>query len=581
MTAEKNASGDAQLDPSKPWLQYYPEWTDHALEYPDKTLVEIYDDNLAANSHNTATNFFGRTMTYGELDVEVRRAAAGLKRLGVQQGDRVAILLPNCPQHVVAFFAVQKLGAIVVEHNPLYTAHELLPQFADHGARVAVVWDKAAETANKLKADGSTDLETVVSVDMTKAMPLLQRAALQIPVGKLKKAREQLTSPAADTLPWEKMVGATKVVPPRVRTPESVRPGDPALVLYTSGTTGAPKGAVLTHRNLLANPVQGRAWVKELQEPGQRMLATLPFFHAYGLTFSLTLTFFIGSELILLPAPTMDLIMRAVKKTPPTFVPGVPTVFERIVQTAREKNVDLSQVQIGFSGASSLPAKVIEEWEDVTGGRLVEGYGLTETSPIVVGNPETAERRPGYIGIPFPDTEVRIVNPDNPDEDMPYGEAGEILVKGPQVFGGYLNNPEATEKVFHDGWFRTGDMGVMEEDGFIKLVSRIKELIITGGFNVYPAEVEETLRGHRDVLDVAVVGRPRSDGSEDVVACVVLDRGAEMNPDSLKAFARENLTRYKVPRSFYHFEDLPKDQMGKIRRREVRDELLSRLERDN
>ncbi|WKK62090.1 long-chain-fatty-acid--CoA ligase [Corynebacterium sp. P3-F1] len=581
MAVEKTTWDDNRFDPAKPWLRYYPEWTDHSLDYPEKTLVEIYDDNLAANADKPATNFFGRTMTYRELDVEVRRAAAGLNRLGVQQGDRVAILLPNCPQHVVAFFAVQKLGAIVVEHNPLYTAHELLPQFADHGARVAVVWDKAAETANKLKADGSTDLETVVSVDMTKAMPRVQQAVLRVPVGKLKKAREQLTATATDTLPWEKMMGAKKVVPLRVHTPGDLWPDDPALVLYTSGTTGAPKGAVLTHRNLLANPVQGRAWVKELQEPGQRMLATLPFFHAYGLTFSLTLTFFIGSELILLPAPTMDLIMRAVKKTPPTFVPGVPTVFERIVQTAREKNVDLSQAQIGFSGASSLPATVIQEWEDVTGGRLVEGYGLTETSPIVVGNPETGDRRPGYIGVPFPDTEVRIVNPDNPDEDRPYGEAGEILVKGPQVFGGYLNNPEATEKVFHDGWFRTGDMGVMEEDGFIKLVSRIKELIITGGFNVYPAEVEDTLRGHRDVLDVAVVGRPRTDGSEDVVACVVLDRGAEMNPDSLKAFARENLTRYKVPRSFYHFEELPKDQMGKIRRREVRDELLARLERDS
>ena len=581
MTVENNASDDTQLDPAKPWLQYYPEWTDHSLEYPEKTLVELYDDNLSANFSKTATNFFGRTMTYGELDLAVRRAADGLKRLGVQQGDRVAIMLPNCPQHVVAFFAVQKLGAIVAEHNPLYTAHELRPQFADHGARIAIVWDKAAETATKIKDDDSTALAIVVSVDMTKAMPLLQRVALQVPVGKLKKAREQLTAPAEGTLPWEKVLSARKVIPPRVRTPDNIELDDPALILYTSGTTGAPKGAALTHRNLLANPVQGRAWVKELQEPGQRMLATLPFFHAYGLTFSLTLTFFIGSELVLLPAPTMDLIMRAVKKTPPTFVPGVPTVFERIIQSAREKNVDLSQVQIGFSGASSLPASVIEEWEEATGGRLVEGYGLTETSPIVIGNPESSDRRPGYIGIPFPDTEVRIVNPDNPDEVMPYGEAGEILVKGPQVFGGYLNNPEATEKVFHDGWFRTGDMGVMEADGFIKLVSRIKELIITGGFNVYPAEVEETLRGHRDVVDVAVVGRPRSDGSEDVVACVVLDRGAEMNPESLKEFARENLTRYKVPRSFYHFEDLPKDQMGKIRRREVRDELIARLERDS
>ena len=338
---------------------------------------------------------------------------------------------------------------------------------------------------------------------------------------------------------------------------------------------------MLTHRNLLANPQQGVAWVKDLQKPGQRMLATLPFFHAYGLTFSLTLTVLIGSELMLLPAPQMELIMSEMKKkNPPTFVPGVPTVFERIVATAKEEGVDLSAVQTGFSGASSLPAEVIEGWEELTGGRLVEGYGLTETSPILIGNPATDDRRPGYIGIPFPDTEIRIANPENLDEDMPYGEPGEILAKGPQVFGGYLNNPEATEKAFHDGWFRTGDMGVMEEDGFVKLVSRIKELIITGGFNVYPAEVEETLRRHPDIVEVAVVGRPREDGSEDVVACVVLGEGAVLDPEGLKDFARENLTRYKVPRTFYHFESLPSDQLGKTRRREVRDALLARLEKN-
>ena len=566
------AEGSRRSSAEKPWLRFYPEWTDHTLNYGDDTLADLYDRNLAANGRKPATRFFGRSMTYTQLDEQVRRAADGLRKVGVAQGNRVAIMLPNCPQHVVAFFAVQKLGAVVVEHNPLYTANELRPQFNDHGAKVAVVWDKAADTAKKLAKD--TPLETIVSVDMTKAMPLVQRVALRVPVGKLKEARASLTAQAKDTLPWEKFLGE----PRAIDTPRMLS-DDPALILYTSGTTGSPKGAPLTHRNLQANPIQGRAWVKELQEPGQRMLATLPFFHAYGLTFSLTLTFLIGSELILLPAPTMDLVMGAMrKKNPPTFVPGVPTVFERIVSTAEEEGADMSAVQTGFSGASSLPAEVIEGWEKATGGRLVEGYGLTETSPILIGNPPTDDRRPGYIGIPFPDTEIRIANPDNLDEEMPYGEAGEILAKGPQVFGGYLNNDEASATVFHDGWFRTGDMGVMDEDGFIKLVSRIKELIITGGFNVYPAEVEEALRTHPDIEEVTVVGRPRKDGSEDVVACVVLAEGTKLDPDGLKEFARENLTRYKVPRTFYHFEDLPKDQLGKIRRCEVRDALLARID---
>ena len=570
----------SNVNEEKPWLQYYPEWTAHSLEYGDHTLRDLYLNNLSKNVSRIATRFFGRTQTFGELDREVRRAAAGLKAFGVRPGDRVAIMLPNCPQHVEAFFAVQLIGGVVVEHNPLYTAHELRPQFLDHGARVAIAWDKAADTLEQLRAD--TALETVVSVNMTKAMPRTQQAALRIPLPKIMEARSALTATSKNTslhtVPWESLISsAIGGLGADLRAPEGVTADSPAVILYTSGTTGRPKGAALSHRNLIANPLQGQAWVKELQEGNQRMLATLPFFHAYGLTFSLTLTMLIGSELVLLPAPKMDLIMKAIRVTPPTFVPGVPTVFERIVKTARDKRVDLSDVKIGFSGASSLPASVIEDWERATGGHLVEGYGLTETSPIIVGNPESAERRPGYIGIPFPDTQIRIVNPDNPDEDMPFGEAGEILAKGPQVFSGYFNNPEATEKVFHDGWFRTGDMGIMEEDGFIKLVSRIKELIITGGFNVYPAEVEDVIRTHPDVADVAVVGRPREDGSEDVVACIVLNDGSALDPDGLKDFARKRLTRYKVPRTFYHFDELAKDPMGKIRRREVRDDLLAKL----
>ncbi|WJY67208.1 long-chain-fatty-acid--CoA ligase [Corynebacterium auris] len=561
----------------KPWLKYYPEWTAHTLEYGTTTLPQMYEENLAMNAHRPATWFFGRSQTYAELDEEVRRAAAGLKAFGVRPGDRVAIMLPNCPQHVAAFMAVQLLGAVVVEHNPLYTASELRPQFQDHGARVAIVWDKAADTAEKLRSD--TDLEIVVSVDMTKAMPRLQQFALRLPVKKVRTLREQLTGPASNAVPWEDLTGSAIGGDGRdITYPDTLRPEDPALILYTSGTTGKPKGAQLTHSNLHANAWQGVAWVRQLQEPGQRMLATLPFFHAYGLTFSLTLTFLIGSEVVLLPAPRLELIMSAIKKRTPSFVPGVPTLFERIIKEAKESGVDMSRVEIGFSGASSLPESAIDQWESITGGHLIEGYGLTETSPILLGNPQSDDRRPGYVGIPFPDTEIRVVDPDNPDEERPLGEEGEILARGPQVFSGYLNNPEATEKAFHDGWFRTGDMGFMDEDGFVRLVSRIKELIITGGFNVYPQEVEDVIREHPDIVDVAVVGRPRSDGSEDVVACVTLGEGAPLQPEDLRDYARERLTRYKVPRTFYHFEELPRDQLGKIRRREVQAELIKRLE---
>lgn len=562
---------------SKAWLNSFPEWTPKHLDYGTTTLLDMYDNNLAVNAEKPATYFFGRTLTYGELDKQVRSAAAGLRALGVKEGDHVAICLPNCPQHIIAYFAILKLGATVVEHNPLYTAHELEHPFNDHRARVAIVWDKAASTLDKLR--NTTPLETIVSVNMIDAMPKVQQLALRIPVPALKKKRESLHASAPNSIAWDVLLDAPLggngddiVSCPNV-TKDSV-----AVILYTSGTTGAPKGAQLTHGGLFANLVQGKAWVPGLGDHDERLLAALPFFHAYGLTIILNLGVFVGGEIILLPAPQIPLIMQVMKKRRPTWVPGVPTLYQKIVEAAKEKNISIEGVRNSFSGASTLPVKTVKDWEELTGGLLVEGYGLTECSPIIVGNPMNSNRRPGYVGIPFPDTEIRIANPDNLDETQPDGVEGEVLARGPQIFKGYLNEPEATEKSFHNGWYRTGDVGVMEEDGFIRLVARIKEVIITGGFNVYPGEVEEAIAQHPDVTDVAVVGLPREDGSESVVACITLAEGAAIDPEGLKNHCRELLTRYKVPRTFYHFEELPRDQMGKIRRRDVQAELFKKLE---
>ena len=566
-------------DKDRIWLQHYGDWTPHHLDYGETTLLDIYDNNLAVNPGKPATWFFGRSLTVAEIDRQVRAAAAGLRALGVRPGDRVAVALPNCPQHLVIFYAVLKLGATVVEHNPLYTTPELRGPFQDHAARVAVVWDKAAPVFERLR--GQSELETIVTVNMIDEMPRTMQLALKLPLPMLRKKRDQLTAPAPNSLPWAMLLSprlggnGDDVEPPEEVTRDSV-----ALILYTSGTTGSPKGAQLSHGNIYANLLQGKYWVPGLGEQPERMLAALPGFHAYGMTMNYALMMLIGGELVLLPSPQMDLIMDVFKKHPPTWIPGVPTLYEKIVETAQKKGVKIEGVRNSFSGASTLPVSTVRRWEEMTGGLLVEGYGLTETSPIVTGNPMSEHRRPGYVGVPFPDTDVRIADPENLDRTMPYGEKGELLVKGPQVFKGYLNNPEATEKSFHDGWYRTGDIAVMEEDGFVRLVARIKEVIITGGFNVYPAEVEEALREHPAIETLAVVGVPRGDGSESVVACVTLNEGAALDPEGLKEFARERLTRYKVPRTFYHFEELARDQMGKIRRREVREELLKILEKN-
>ncbi|WKD59922.1 long-chain-fatty-acid--CoA ligase [Corynebacterium caspium] len=573
-----NDAGNSGAFATKSWLQHYASWTPHHLDYGNTTLLDVYEHNLARFASRHATYFFGRQLSFEELDEQVQQAAAGLAALGVRRGDRVAILLPNCPQHVVAFWALQRLGAVAVEHNPLYTAHELRGQFADHGARVAIVWDKAvAKVAEKLRSDNTTALETIISVNMVQAMPRTKQLVLAIPLPQIRKMRAKLTEAAPGTISFEQLLrlSSPAALPPR---PELSK-DDNALILYTSGTTGTPKGAQLSHGNLYANILQGRMWVENLGTNGEqeRMLAALPAFHAYGLTMSFTLQMIVGGELILLPSPQLDLIMEIMKKYPPTWLPGVPTLYERIVDEARKQNIPLNGIRNAFSGASTLPVSTVNKWEAATGGCLVEGYGLTETSPVIVGNPMNGNRRPGYVGVPFPDTEVRIADPENLDNTQPDGVEGEVLVRGPQVFKGYLNQPEATAESFHDGWYRTGDVGIMEADGFIRLVARIKEVIITGGFNVYPVEVEETLREHPDIEEIAVVGLPREDGSESVVACVTLEEGAALDPEGLKEFARERLTRYKVPRTFYHFEELARDQMGKIRRREVQEQLLTRL----
>ncbi|AKK10255.1 long-chain-fatty-acid--CoA ligase [Corynebacterium uterequi] len=562
---------------NKPWLSSYSDWTPHTLDYGDATLTSMYDDNLAAHPNRTATWFFGRSLTYAEIDAQVRSAAAGLRAFGVRPGDRVALLMPNCPQHVIAFYAVLKLGATVVEHNPLYTAHELKAPFINHGARIAIVWDKAAPTVEKLRGD--TDLEAIIAVNLIEAMPKVKQLALRLPIPSIMDSRSQLHAPAPKAVPWSTLVshpigGSGE----DLTTYEDITPDTPAVIMYTSGTTGVPKGAILTHGNLYANLHQGAAWVENLGKRDERILAALPFFHAYGLTMALTLSFYVGGEMVIVPSPKLPLILTALKARRPTWFTGVPLLFERTLEaTANNKKISLDSVLSAFCGAATMPPEIIAKWESSTSGMFVEGYGLTETSPVVIGTPMNNNRKAGYIGIPFPDTEVRIANPDNLDETRPYGQEGEILVKGPQVFAGYLGNEEATEAAFHDGWFRTGDVGVMDSDGFVKLVARIKEVIITGGFNVYPGEVEAVMRDHPDVKDVAVVGRPRSDGSEDVVACIVLNDGAALDPEGLKEFARQRVTRYKVPRTFYHFEELPTNIMGKISRREVQAELLEKI----
>ncbi|WP_145942283.1 long-chain-fatty-acid--CoA ligase [Corynebacterium glyciniphilum] len=560
------------------WRQYYPEWTSPELEYDgadERTLATVFDHAVRTWPNRPAMTFFGSTLTYADYGRDVRKTASMLHNRGVRKGDRVAIALPNCPQALISFYAVLSLGATATLHNPLYTARELAVAFKDHGAKVGIFWDKAVEVARELRT--VAPLEQIIPVTVTRAMPVYLRAALKLPVKPVRTMRDKLQGSTDGLTEWSDLVKDASESEGRalIETAE-VAPSDPAIVLYTSGTTGTPKGAALSHANLCANIIQGVAWVPELGQRAEpeRMLAALPIFHAYGLTMNITLAPLIGGTVVLLPAPEKPLLASAMKKQKPTWVPGVPALYQTIMDIAEKQKIDISGVKASFSGASGLPVELVKRWENMTGGLLVEGYGLTETSPIVIGNPMSTDRRPGYVGIPFPDTDVRVVDQDDPARELPDGEAGELVVKGPQVFGGYLNRPDANEKVFVDGWFRTGDMAVKESDGFVKIVSRIKEMIVTGGFNVYPAEVEEVLTEHPSIAQASVVGLPRDDGSETVAAGIVLEDGARLDEEVLKDHCREGLARYKVPRVFQVFDELPADQLGKVRRVEVREQML-------
>jgi long-chain acyl-CoA synthetase len=559
----------------KPWLDSYADGVPRELEVPSGTLGDLIAESVATYPRNVALEFFGRETSYAELGEQIEHAAEGLRRLGVKPGDRVALILPNCPQHVVAFYAVLRIGAVVVEHNPLYTARELRHQFEDHRARVAIAWDKTVPTLQDFPRDLA--LDSIVSVDMTRAFPLKMRMLLKLPIEKARKSRAELTTEVQGTVPWEELVGGP-AIPAEVPGPDAA---SLALIQYTSGTTGSPKGVNLSHRNLVANAAQARAWVPSIPRGTASVHAVLPLFHAYGLTLCLTFAMSMGARLVLFPKPDPDLVLPVFKKRPPTFLPAVPPLYDRLRKAAEAKGVSLKGIEIAISGAMPLSKEVVEPWEALTGGYLVEGYGLSECSPVLMANPVAPNRRAGTVGLPLPGTEVRVVDPDDPTNDVEPGQPGELLVRGPQVFSGYWKKPEATAEVFVGDWFRTGDIVSIDDDGFVTITDRIKELVITGGFNVSPSEVEDMLRSYDGIADVAIVGIPNARDGEHVVAAVVAEPGVTVDTDAVRAWAKQQLADYKVPRRINLVDELPKSMIGKVLRRKVRDELIQIEQQEN
>ncbi|MGO1471215.1 MAG: long-chain-fatty-acid--CoA ligase [Flaviflexus sp.] len=552
-----------------PWTKNYQPGVPEQIETPTDSLVELFETAVAGGGDSPAMTFFGKQTTYRKLGEQVAAVAEGLRKLGVKPGDRIAIALPNCPQHVVAFYAAMRIGAIVVEHNPLYTARELLAQFQDHRAKVAIAWDKSVE-----KISGPEfGIDTIIAVNMLDEFPTVKRLALNLPIKSLKEKKGALTTKTTGTTPWSTLVKAPAIASDYPKPTVD----DTAVIQYTSGTTGSSKGAMLTHLNLYANARQGAAWMLGAEERKENAYALLPMFHAFGMTLYLTFGIMKQANLLIFPQFNPDMVLDEVKKYPPTIYCAVPPIYKKTAERARERNISLSAAKYCISGAMKLTDDIVEEWEALSGGLLVEGYGMTEASPVALGNPFHESRRTGTIGVPFPSTYMKVVDIENPSIEVAQGEEGELLLRGPQVFSGYWENEEETTKtLLPGGWLRTGDIVTVDEDGFATIVDRVKELIITGGFNVSPSEVEQVLQRHPAIEEAAVVGIEKDSG-EEVVAAVVVAPGHTLDAEEIREFCRQYLARYKVPRRITVMKDMPKSMLGKVLRKKVKEQIAPSL----
>jgi long-chain acyl-CoA synthetase len=552
-----------------PWLDNYPPGVPEHVELPKASLAGLLEDAARDFPHAPALHFEGRTISYAQLHQQARRFSGVLAGLGVGRGTKVGLILPNCPQAVVAVFGALRLGATVVQNNPLYTERELDHQLADAGVEVLICLDLTYERVKALRSRTSIR-EVIVTSVLDELSGLKRRLAPYTRKGKAASASIGKDEPVRR---WRDALAAAPAAPELVEVDAN---HDLALLQYTGGTTGVSKGVMLSHANLRSNVEQVRAWFPDADPGREVMMAVLPFFHVYGLTVCLLLGLRLGAALVLLPRFDLDGVLAAVDKYRPTLFPGVPTMYVAINNAVEKGGHDLSSIKACLSGAAALPLEVAERFERFSGGRLVEGYGLSETSPVAIANPIYGKRKAGTIGMPIPDTLARVADPDDPSRTMPAGETGELALAGPQVMQGYWNQPDETAQVLRDGWLLTGDMAVMDEEGYFSIVDRKKELIIAGGYNIYPREVEEVLYEHPKILEVCVAGVPDSYRGEIVKAFVVLRSGEQASTEEIREFAKTRLAAYKVPRAVEFRDELPKTLIGKVLRRALIEEELAR-----
>ncbi|MFS0775744.1 long-chain-fatty-acid--CoA ligase [Neobacillus sp. 3P2-tot-E-2] len=560
---------------SKPWLTSYPEEIPAELEFRKEPVQQYLVDAAKSFPEKTAIHFMGKEMTYKELYDEALSFASYLQQIGISKGDRVAIMLANTPQSVISYFGILIAGGIVVQTNPLYTERELEYQMKDSGAKAIITLDILYPRASKVMPQ--TNLQHIIVTAIKDYLPFPKNLVYPF-IQKKQYGIVVNVKHEGNTHLFKEII---KIKPNKLVEYDFDFEEDVALLQYTGGTTGSPKGVMLTHKNLVANSSMCTAWLYKAKPGDESVLGIVPFFHVYGMTIVMILSVMQAYKMIILPKFDALTTLKTIQKQRPTLFPGAPTIYIGLLNHPDLKKYDLSSIDSCLSGSAPLPIEVQEEFEAVTGGKLVEGYGLTESSPVTHANfLWDRERIKGSIGVPWPNTEVRIVSMDD-GIDMPVGEIGEIIIKGPQVMKGYWNRPEATEETIKDGWLYTGDLGYMDDKGYFYVVDRKKDMIIAGGYNIYPREIEEVLYEHPDVLEAVAAGIPDPYRGETVKAYVVLKEGSKVTSDELNQYARKYLAAYKAPRLYEFREELPKTAVGKILRRALVEEEMRKIEEEN
>lgn len=542
----------------KPWLKFYPKEVPPEVEIPDEPVYHLLEKSTEKYPDNVALVFFGTKVRYTELKDSVDRLAAALHALGVRKGDRVGLFMPNSPQYVVSYFAALRIGAVVVNMNPMYVEREVEYQLSNSGAETVIALDLLYPRIKNVRS--KVKLKNVVVTSVRDYLPPLLKLLYPL------KQKERIEF-EKDVLFLKDLLKKYPPAPPEV----SIHPDDLALLQYTGGTTGRPKGTMLTHKNIVANTIQAETWFYEDVEGKETILMVLPLFHAYGMI-AMFGHIYRGSRMVLVPKFEIDSVLKLIKKYKPTLFPGVPTIFIAINNYPNAKKYDIASIRVCLSAAAPLPMEVISKFEGLTGAQLLEGFGLTEASPVTHINPLGGKRKVGSIGIPVSSTDSKIVDIETGTKELKSGEVGELIIKGPQIMKGYWSLPEATTKALRNGWLYTGDISKMDEDGYFYIVDRKTDMLISSGFNVYPREIEEVLYEHPKVKEAGVVGIPDEYRGESAKAFVVLKDGETAAADEIIAYCKTKLAAYKVPKVVEFRKELPKTLIGKVIRRELREE---------